>query len=161
MKRKIRTLYAERVEVLTINNKPSMTSQEFKNDTNIYSILRKYGINADMSTAADWKTLYDVVPGANPDTFVYTDYDKDLDYQYYQDRILKVKNDFLALPSSVRQLFGHDVAAFHKFVSDPSNYDTCVNLGILPNKPVVLPEVDVPPVVETPKVPPVEEKKEG
>lgn len=161
--KKIRTQYGERVRVVTLNNKPSDAAQEFKNDTNIYWLLKRYGINSDLTTMADWNNLYNTVPGTSPDSFVFTDYDKEEDFQFYQDRILKIKNDFLALPSYIRQIFGHDVGAYHAFVADPANYDACVRMGIKPgNVPQILPEVDAPSVggVEVPTEK-VEEVKEG
>lgn len=43
---------------------------------------------------------------------------------------------FMRYPADVRAKFNNDVAAFCDFVENPENADACVEMGILPRKPV-------------------------
>lgn len=105
----------------TFNNSPSETSQEFKDDCDIYKIVGKFS-----------DVYGDVMDPAN---FVYSDYDVDEDFQFWQDKIVKVKEDFYRLSVDQRAYFGHNVASFHAFCQDKSNFFDGVKLGIFePNR---------------------------
>lgn len=137
----------------TFNNSPSMTSQEFKDDCDIYKIVSRFS---------------DVYSDAmDPANFVYSDYDVDEDFQYWQDKIVEVKTQFYNLSADQRAYFGHNVASFHAFCQDKANYYDGVKLGIFePNRdeygniypdeyqkaPGMKPPVEVPPA----EVPPAE-----
>lgn len=105
----------------TVNEEPSMTSQEFKQDTDIYYILNRFS---------------DVYGEAmNPANFVYADYDKDEDYEYWQNKINETRTQFYNLSAEQRARFHHNVAHFHKFIQNSENFRQGVEWGIFePNR---------------------------
>lgn len=118
----IRSRFAEREKhVGTINDEKSMTSQEFKQDTDLYYIISRFS-----EAYAD---------RMNPENFVFSDFDRDEDFQYWQNKIVETKNQFYGLTAKQREFFGQDVARFHAFISDVDNFAQGVELGIFePNR---------------------------
>lgn len=98
-------------------HKPSMVSQEFKQDTDVKTILRRY-------QAAQ------ISPYSTEEQNVYNTFDKDQDYHYWQNQILKVKKDFEKLSSENRAHFGNDPGKFYMYMQDPDNYQDGVDRGI-------------------------------
>lgn len=119
---KIRSRYnLGEVQAGTVNSEPSMTSQEFKQDTDIYWILSRF-----TEAYAD---------KMNPENFVYSDWDKNEDFEYWQNKIVEVKEQFYGLTVKQRAHFGNSIAEFHKFCGDINNFYEGVKLGIFePNR---------------------------
>jgi len=94
----------------------SLTQQQFKNECDINNILRNVekGILPDLI-----KT--------NPQ---YGDFTKVTDYQEALNTVLFAKEQFLALPSQVRERFGNDPSLFLEFATEPANMESMVELGL-------------------------------
>lgn len=81
-------------------------------------------------------------------------------FEHAQYAIARVHNEFLELPSAVREQFGNDPSKLLDAMSDPENHEALRELGVMPPaepEPEPIPEViqkvqvvDVEPVEETP-----------
>lgn len=65
-----------------------------------------------------------------------------VDYQEAYNIVAKADEAFMALPASVRARFANDPAGIFSFLSDPSNRDEAISLGLIP-APVVVEPVKV------------------
>ena len=103
----------------------SLAAQEYKDESDINVILKRYasgdssvvrssGVFADVSQMGDFQTQLDIVRRAT--------------------------EDFSALPADIRSRFGNDPAALFAFLSDSSNDDEAIKLG-LKVRPVVEPSL--------------------
>lgn len=112
---------------------PSMTKQSFAQEADINHIMARY-----------MKTGYLVDPLVNPTVRPsFGDFSAPLDFQHAQDLVNNAYDQFDSLPSAVRERFSNDPFSLLQFLSDKSNYDEAVKLGIVaPNPPVVLDSVD-------------------
>ncbi len=126
------------------SDKESKTLQQFKNEADINFLIARYS-----------KTgfFYDpLARGGKPRPPQFGDFSNFGDFAEQQNRILSIYDSFAALPSSVREKFGHNPATFVEFCGDPKNFNDCVEMGIFPKpvkpaEPVVDPVADPAPVV--------------
>lgn len=125
---------------------PSRTKQSFRAISDINNIVKKYRMTGHLENVRD-------NPGAFLDLTGVGD---------YTDNIKKVRvaqEYFSALPSELRDRFNNDPARLIAFVSDQSNYDEAVKLGLVknpetkPKRKAVSPEppAPVPAKAEKPK----------
>lgn len=98
--------------------KPTMALAHFEEMCNIKSILQKYEERGS--------SPLEVMEG-----FEYTTYDKNYSYQDLRDHMIKVKEDFMQLPSSVRAQFKHNPGNFYVFMQNPANIKIGVEQGFL------------------------------
>jgi len=107
--------------------------QSYKNECDINRIMAKY----QLSGAIDWVAKHE---GSYADVTGHT-------FESAMDTILKAQTLFGDLPSSVRNRFQNNPAAFFDFMHDPENSEEMVKLGLATKRadpePVVVP--DVPP----------------
>lgn len=64
------------------------------------------------------------------------DFTNAVDFQTLQNRVIRVRDAFMALPGDVRARFDNEPAKLIDFLSDPKNKKQAVEWGILP-KPVI------------------------
>lgn len=86
---------------------------------------------------------------------LYGDFTNVSDFQVSLNRVNDAIQDFQSLPSSIRKRFGNDPAMLIEFISDDSNYQEAVNLGLIPKADT--PTANEPPdevVPEQPTLPP-------
>ena len=100
---------------------PSMTQQHFKESCDINNILKKF-------SAGDISALGEL----NAEKSIYADVSDFVDFQQNQNRLIRGKEYFASLPSSVRAEFNNDPAVFAMCLSDPRFADRFRELGILP-----------------------------
>lgn len=118
-----------------INNNPSMTQQHFQSECDINNILRKY-----MHTG--------VLPG-DPNG-VYTDVSSMIDYRDALEQLRNADEQFSALPSHLRKAFDNNPAEFLDFISNSSNREQAIELGLIPrptpepSKPIEINEISKP-----------------
>lgn len=93
----------------------SMTSQQYKADCDIESLMKKFKAGQPLP----------VRPAG-----VYGDFSDYGDFADCLAKVNKAREDFAALPSDVRERFGHNPEAFVKFALDPANEQECIRLGI-------------------------------
>lgn len=104
----------------TANNEPSITRQEFADECDINSILRKFQITGAINHFAKYAPEYGDFTAC--------------DYQEAQNLIIRARQMFDALPSSIRALCSTP-AGFLDFVNDPANSEKMAELGLHPTSP--------------------------
>lgn len=87
------------------------TQQQFKDECDINYLIRHYN-------------------GQTPPPPVYGDVSEFSDLQSAIDIVDSANDAFMALPSKVRDDFGHDMASFFAFANNPSNYQYLVDNGL-------------------------------
>lgn len=103
--------------VRTMNNEKSRTQQQFKDEVNVNSIMRKYKQTG-------------VITHLNDKQGKYGDLSQVPDYFTAMQTIKTSQEAFDQLPSDVRRRFENDPSKMLAFVHDPNNYDEGVKLGI-------------------------------
>lgn len=98
--------------------KPSRTKQAFKAECDINNILNKYQ-----------KTQ--LLTHVNRQQGSYGDFSNVTDYQTALNTVIQAQEAFLGLPAKVRAKFQNDPSQFVQYVSDSSNYDEAIKLGLI------------------------------
>jgi phage internal scaffolding protein len=113
---KIKNAYTVSERVVTENKGPTLTKQEFKKDTDLNVIMRKFQVTG----ALDHVTMHSGNYGdASP-----------LDYHQAKTIIANANSMFEDLPSNIRNRFDNQPEKFLEFVQTESNYDEAKELGI-------------------------------
>lgn len=117
---KIRSRYDHEGTRTTVTCKtPSMAFQSEKDDTMIEAYLRRYratGFLGDPQRKA---------------AATFGDFSGLEDYQTLQNKMCAVKEHFEALPSNIRRFFGDEPANFVNFVTNPSNFQKAIDMGLI------------------------------
>lgn len=108
-----------------VMTEPSMTQQQFKEETDINTIVKRFGITGQVPTSIRMPS--------------YMDFSEVVDYQSALNTMLSAEQSFLQLPSSVRERFGGDPGKFVEFCSDDRNIEEARRLGLVPNLPIPTP----------------------
>lgn len=98
-------------------SKTSLTHQSFKAECDINNIMRKF----------EKTRLLDHV---NQHQGSYGDYLGYEDYQTSLNQIRDAQTAFLTVPAKIRAQFENDPAKFLRFVQDPANADSMVQMGL-------------------------------
>lgn len=112
------------------------TQQSFKAECDINEIMRRFGKGAQIP----------------PDFQMWTESDFSTevsDYQSFMNVVRKADEDFMRLPSALREEFNNDPQRFLRFCTDPKNAPRAREIGLLPPAAVVKAE----PVVAVPVAP--------
>lgn len=117
-------LFRRRVGFSLPEDTVSKTKQEFKDDCDINRILSKYQRTGALSHFATYAGSYGDFSAC--------------DYQTAQNTLIRARQMFDALPSSVRNLVSTP-AGFLDFVQNPANQEKMRELGLMPSKPVPVP----------------------
>lgn len=103
----------------TRDTEPSMTQQSFKDDVDINVMMHRMG----------------VTDGALPPVALHPNFFGDFsdvpDFREALDRTHQANERFAALPADLRKRFGNDPVELYAFVTDPSNHEEAVRLGLL------------------------------
>lgn len=103
---------------------PTMAQQQFRDETDINTIVERFGITGQLPT--------------NVRMPQYGDFLEVVDFHTAQNAIRQAEESFMTLPANIRERFGHDPAAFVDFCSDDANLDEARKLGLVktpPSKP--------------------------
>lgn len=116
---------------------PTKTQQQFKEETDINTIVQRFGITGELPSD---------VPVPQSGDFS----DAVTDYQTALNLVIAADQAFMALPAQVRQRFNNDPARLVEFVSDADNRDEARKLGLLvpetaPQGPIKVEVVPPPP----------------
>jgi len=95
----------------------SLTRQEFKEESDINTIISAFGIGENPIEAQKWVTNVDIT-------------EETTDFQSAMNQLVAAAAQFNSLPARVRSQFDNDPAAFVDFVSNPDNGDEMVRLGL-------------------------------
>lgn len=117
---------------------PGRTKQSFKEEADINTLIKRFGIGNPLPTGAR-------IPS-------YGDFTQAGDYQTALNVINEAERAFYAVPADVRARFLNDPARFVEFFNDEQNYPEAVRLGLVP------PDArgTVPPAPAQPSTPPVD-----
>lgn len=113
----------------TVNDEPSMTKQEFKEECDINRIMSRYIQTGELPPA--------VAVGS------YGDFSDAVDFMTAQNIIKTAEAQFMALPGEVRARFNNDPAQMLDFVHNKDNADEARKLGLLNPLPEVKPVEEV------------------
>jgi len=119
--------------VKTVNTLPSKTEKAHQSRVNINTIAAK------------------ILRGHQPPTKaggVYGDFTSIEDYHSCLNKVNDAVNDFNRLPSEVRKAFDNSPGSLIEFLSDESNRDAAIELGLIERPPPEPPEA--PPVEDPP-----------
>lgn len=120
------------------SDQPSMTQQQFKDECDINTIVRQFGLTGKLPAAIYAPT--------------YGDFTGVEDFQSSLHAIQRATDAFMQLPALARERFGNDPQAFVAFCSDPRNADEMKALNLSRTAPP--PEPVVPsPTTPTPTSP--------
>lgn len=111
------------LRVMTINEEPTRTQQQFKDDVNVNNIMKRYKKTGQITHLSGRQGQYMNLTSAP-------------DYFEAMQKIATANSAFLTLPSEVRRRFGNDPALLLEFIHDERNYDEGVKLGIFERKKV-------------------------
>lgn len=113
---------------------PTRTQQQFKDEVDINTIAKNFGMTGRMPENVRMPTFGD-----------FTDVD---DYQTALNASRRAAHSFMQMPAEVRLRFENDPQLFLAFCSDAANREEAIKLGLVP-APVVPASVPAPP--ENPK----------
>ena len=120
------------------NLEPSLTQQQFAEEVDINTIVRRFGLTGQMPE--------------NPRTPRYGDFTEVTDYQTALNAVRSADEAFMALPADVRAEFNNDPQQLLLAVEDPRNLDRLRELGL------ATPAAPTPP--KAPESKPAKEKAE-
>lgn len=132
------------VGVFVVNDEPTMTQQQFKDECDINHIIKKHGGDLRM------------VP---PHVFVrsgkgvYGDFSDAKDFQNSMDALLAAEDAFMTLDARVRARFENDPQKLFAFLNDRKNMDEAIQLGLI-EKPAATPPQQPPQNPPTPNTNP-------
>lgn len=112
------TAYSQKIKTPIIfqENSP-FTDQSAKDECDINTIMSRYAATGEL-------------PQLNQVAPQYLDVTQE-DFQTHMQIVAEAKQLFDALPSKIRERFGHDPAAFLGFTSDPENRPELARMGLL------------------------------
>lgn len=105
--------------VRTINNLPSRTQQQFKEQCDVNNIMAKYKKTG---------TITHVRNAANG---VYMDLTEIPDLLTARLQLQEAETAFLQMPASLRHKFNNDPAELISYLSNPSNHTEAIHLGLM------------------------------
>ena len=113
---------------------PGFTQQQFKEETDINTIVRRFGVTGQLPQAAHLPT--------------YDDFSQVVDYHTAMNAIRTAEDSFLGLPAEVRLRFANNPQLFLDFCSDERNREEAARLGLtssIPAPPINRPVEPPPP----------------
>jgi phage internal scaffolding protein len=135
MNKKIKTNYYEFFTPYTNPKKvkpfhttgESLTQEQFAEESNINNIIRSYDRNG-------------VIEHINRGNAIYGDFSNVTDFSDALDQIREAQNEFLNIPSEIREKFQNDAGQFFKFASNPENIQELRDMGLAePERPAAMP----------------------
>lgn len=95
--------------------------QQFKEETDINEIVRRYGITGKLPI--------------NPRPPLVGDFTNVADYQSAMQALRRAEQGFMEFPAELRARFGNDPQKMLEFLNDPNNRDEAVELGLVAKPP--------------------------
>lgn len=122
LNQKITTRKNGTLRVQSINEEPTMTQQQFKDECDINNIMKKYSSTGQFTHLTSKQGVY-------ADFTMITDYREMLEtVQYAQDA-------FMSLPAEMRKRFDNDPGKLLEFIQDSNNYEEALTLGLVNERP--------------------------
>lgn len=101
----------------TVLSGETMTKQEFTDECNVNNILKKYEKTGLIDHLNRYQGQYGDVALA-------------VDYQEALNTVMEAEEMFMSLPSSIRNRFDNDPAAFLAFTENPANEAELIEMGL-------------------------------
>jgi len=95
---------------------PTMAQQQFRDECNINTIVERFGLTGQLPV------------GVRPPE--YGDFTQVSDFQSAMQAVRQAQETFMLFPANVRERFGNDPQQLLEFVSDESNLEEAVSLGL-------------------------------
>jgi len=95
----------------------SMTQQHFAEESEINNILRSHDRNG-------------IIEHIHRGNAIYADFSEITDLSDALHQIKEAQEEFLNVPSEIREQFKNDAGQFFKFASNPDNLDELVKMGL-------------------------------
>lgn len=105
--------------------KPSMTSQEFKDECNVNNILKRYAAQAQVMGVP----LSELLPKLG--TAPYGDFTNLDSFMEMKNKVARATQVFEALPSDIRAKYGNTVEGFIGALNNPDEYKFLSERGVL------------------------------
>lgn len=106
------------LRIQTVNELPTLTQQQFKNECDVNHIMKKYEQTGQLFHL-------------NRKAGVYADLSNITDYQSMLHTVMDAQEKFSSLPAEVRKKFDNDPSKLIQFLSDPKNTEQAVELGLV------------------------------
>lgn len=103
-----------------ISSKPSKTQQSMREEADINTIVRRFGLTGQMPTGIRMPQ--------------FGDFTSVVDYQTALNAVIAAQESFMRLPADIRKQFGDDAGAFVEFCSDPKNEADLIKMGLASKK---------------------------
>jgi len=110
------------LRVVTVNNEPTLTQQQFKESSDINNIIKQYSQTGELPLSNKVGKFLDV---SNVQ-----------DYQTALTTVYEAQRAFDELPSKVRSRFENDPNQLIAFIEDDKNYQEAFELGLLNKNPI-------------------------
>lgn len=114
----IQNAYGPKTRVDTHPTGESRAKQQFRDEVNVNSIMAKYEKTGVLPTINALDPKYGFVPSIN--------------FHEAMNEIKAAQETFSKLPANVRKEFDNDPQMLVEFMSDESNYEKAIELGLLP-----------------------------
>ena len=101
----------------------SMAQQQFKEESDINEIVRRFGLTGEMPQ--DFRMPQ------------YGDFTGVSDFHSAVNMVLAAEDEFMRLPAEMRSRFGNDPGQLLDFLNDERNRDEAVKLGLIAKPPEV------------------------
>lgn len=111
--------------------KPSKTQAQFKDETNINTIVERFGATGEKPPTMTFPTEQDFTEA--------------FDFQTSMNQIVRARESFMELPAKARARFQNDPQRFMEFIHDPENQQEAVKLGLMVKRPEPEKPADKPP----------------
>ncbi len=95
----------------------SMTQQHFAEESEINNIIRTYDRNG-------------IVEHIQRGNAIYGDFSNITDFSDALEQIKDAQQEFMNIPSEIREQFKNDAGEFFKFASNPANIDELIKMGL-------------------------------
>lgn len=107
-----------RLGVMTVNEEPSRTQQQYAEECDINNIMRKYSTTGEFTHLTSKQGRY-------------ADFSEIKDYRSMLHTVMEAESAFMALPADVRLRFKNDPHELLSFIQDTKNYDEALKLGLV------------------------------
>lgn len=104
---------------------PSLTQQQFAEESDINYIADRFGLTGELPTVLDLPR--------------YGDFEGIFDFQTAQNQVLEAQRQFMTLPAKMRARFRNSPQELLEFLEDESNRDEAIALGLV-KKPEIEPQ---------------------
>lgn len=112
---------------LDFSDSPSLAQQSFKDECDINTIVRRFGITGELPSDLNM-----------PQSGDFTGFP---DFHSAMNMVVKAQEEFMRLPADMRDRFANDPGRLMAFLDDPNNREEAVKLGLVASSVVPLPDV--------------------